>query len=61
MENTIEIEKKKKIAEYAKMYYRKKVDANPEYKKQLCEKRKERNIKNGITKSHNPGRPRSSI
>jgi hypothetical protein len=53
-----QLENKDKIAEYAKNYYRKKVDSDPEYKKILCEKRKERNLKNGSTKSKILGRPR---
>ena len=53
-----QLENKEKMAQYAKNYYRKKVDSDPEYKKQLCEKRKERNIKNGTTKTKNLGRPR---
>lgn len=53
-----QLENKEKMAQYAKNYYRKKVDSDPEYKKLLCEKRKERNIKNGTTKTKKLGRPR---
>lgn len=52
------LENKEKTKQYARTYYRTKVDSDPEYKKKLCEQRKLRNIKNGTTKTNKIGRPR---
>jgi hypothetical protein len=51
-------ENKEKMAEYARNYYRKRTDTDPEYKKKLCEKAKNNKIKAGTTKSKKVGRPR---
>ena len=47
-----------KLAEYARNYYHKRTQIDPEYKKKLCEKEKENKAKrNGINIKRSVGRP----
>jgi hypothetical protein len=48
---------KDKLAEYARNYYHKRIDADPNYKTMLCERVKSNNLKKTETKAR-PGRPR---
>ena len=48
---------KEKMAEYARNYYNKRCSLDPEYKKELCKRKKENNLKNGKTKNKGVGRP----
>ena len=48
---------KEKMAEYARNYYNKRCSLDPEYKKELCERKKMNNKKRGITKNNCVGRP----
>ena len=48
-----------KLAEYARNYYHKRTQSDPEYKKKLCEKEKENKAKrNNINIKRSVGRPR---
>ena len=51
------LKNKEKMAEYARKYYNKRCCLDPEYKKVLCERKKENNKKNGTTKNKSVGRP----
>ena len=47
-----------KLAEYARNYYHKRTQIDPEYKKKLCEKEKENKAKrNSINNKRSVGRP----
>jgi hypothetical protein len=49
---------KEKIAEYARNYYHKRCERDPEYKKKLCEKeRKNKEKRNNLKEVKSVGRP----
>jgi len=52
-----DLKNKAKLAEYARKYYNKRCSSDPDYKKELCERKKSNNRKNGVTTNKSVGRP----